>query len=54
MSEVVPGANREHYLQVDEVVNVARYLIRLDDNVKLGPGKGVCDTYVGVPHLGWL
>ncbi len=37
MGEVVPGANREHYLQVDEVVDVARYLIRLGDNVKLGP-----------------
>ena len=28
MGEVVPGANREHYLRVDEVVDVARYLIR--------------------------
>jgi NADP-dependent 3-hydroxy acid dehydrogenase YdfG len=37
MGEVVPGANRDHYLQVDEVVDVARYLIRLGDNVKLGP-----------------
>jgi NADP-dependent 3-hydroxy acid dehydrogenase YdfG len=37
MGEVVPGANREHYLQVEEVVDVARYLIRLGDNVKLGP-----------------
>ena len=37
MGEVVPGANREHYLQVDEVVDVVRYLIRLGDNVKLGP-----------------
>src|SRR6266568_3463894 len=35
--EVVPGANRDHYLQVDDVVNVARHLIRLGDNVKLGP-----------------
>jgi len=37
MGEVVPGANRDHYLHVDEVVDVARYLIRLGDNVKLGP-----------------
>ncbi len=37
MGEVVPGANRDHYLQVDDVVNVARHLIRLGDNVKLGP-----------------
>jgi NADP-dependent 3-hydroxy acid dehydrogenase YdfG len=37
MGEVVPGANREHYLRVDEVVDVVRYLIRLGDNVKLGP-----------------
>jgi 2-hydroxycyclohexanecarboxyl-CoA dehydrogenase len=37
MGEVVPGANRDHYLQVDEVVDVVRHLIRLGDNVKLGP-----------------
>jgi short-subunit dehydrogenase len=37
MGYVVPGANRDHYLQVDEVVDVVRYLIRLGDNVKLGP-----------------
>ena len=37
MGDVVPGANRDHYLQVDEVVDVVRYLIRLGDNVKLGP-----------------
>lgn len=37
MGDVVPGANRENYLRVDEVVDVARYLIRLPDNVKLGP-----------------
>jgi NADP-dependent 3-hydroxy acid dehydrogenase YdfG len=37
MGEVVPGANRGHYLHVDEVVDVVRYLIRLGDNVKLGP-----------------
>jgi hypothetical protein len=32
-----PGANRDHYLQVEEVVDVVRYLIRLGGNVKLGP-----------------
>jgi 2-hydroxycyclohexanecarboxyl-CoA dehydrogenase len=37
MGEVVPGANRDHYLAVEEVVDVVRYLIRLGDNVKLGP-----------------
>jgi len=37
MGEVVPGANRDHYLHVDEVVDVVRYLIRLGDNVKIGP-----------------
>jgi len=37
MGDVVPGANRDHYLQVDEVVDVVRYLIHLGDNVKLGP-----------------
>jgi short-subunit dehydrogenase len=37
MGQVVPGANRESYLHVDEVVDVARFLIRLGDNVKLGP-----------------
>jgi len=37
MGEVVPGANRDHYLQVDEVIDIVRYLIRLGDNVKLGP-----------------
>jgi NADP-dependent 3-hydroxy acid dehydrogenase YdfG len=37
MGYVVPGANRDHYVQVDEVVDVVRYLIRLGDNVKLGP-----------------
>ena len=30
-------ANRDHYLAVEEVVDVVRYLIRLGDNVKLGP-----------------
>jgi len=37
MGEVVPGANRDHYLQVEEVVDVVRYLIRPGGNVKLGP-----------------
>ena len=37
MGDVVPGANRGSYLDVDEIVDVARYLIRLGDNVKLGP-----------------
>jgi hypothetical protein len=37
MGEVVPGANRDHYLQVEEVVDMVRYLIRLGGNVKLGP-----------------
>lgn len=37
MGDVVPGASRDSYLRVDEVVDVARFLIRLGDNVKLGP-----------------
>lgn len=37
MGEVVPGANRDAYLQVDDVVDVVRYLLHLGDNVKLGP-----------------
>jgi len=37
MGDVVPGANRDTYLRVGEVVDVARYLIGLPDNVKLGP-----------------
>jgi NAD(P)-dependent dehydrogenase (short-subunit alcohol dehydrogenase family) len=37
MGDVVPGANREHYLSVAEVVDVVRYLLALHDNVKLGP-----------------
>jgi NAD(P)-dependent dehydrogenase (short-subunit alcohol dehydrogenase family) len=37
MGEVVPGANRDDYLRVDEVVDVVRFLLRLGDNVKLGP-----------------
>jgi 2-hydroxycyclohexanecarboxyl-CoA dehydrogenase len=37
MGYVVPGANRAAYLAVEEVVDVARFLIRLGDNVKIGP-----------------
>jgi short-subunit dehydrogenase len=37
MGEVVPGANRASYLTVGEVVDVARFLLRLGDNVKIGP-----------------
>ncbi len=37
MGEVVPGANRASFLTIGEVVDVARFLIRLGDNVKIGP-----------------
>jgi short-subunit dehydrogenase len=37
VGEVVPGTNPLNFLRVGEVVDVARYLIRLDYNVKLGP-----------------
>jgi NADP-dependent 3-hydroxy acid dehydrogenase YdfG len=37
LGQVVPGANRAAYLTVGEVVDVARFLIRLGDNVKIGP-----------------
>jgi NADP-dependent 3-hydroxy acid dehydrogenase YdfG len=37
MGQVVPGADRDSYLRVKEVVDVIRFLIRLGDNVKLGP-----------------
>jgi NAD(P)-dependent dehydrogenase (short-subunit alcohol dehydrogenase family) len=37
MGEIVPGANPLNFLRVSDVVDVARYLIRLDYNVKLGP-----------------
>jgi short-subunit dehydrogenase len=37
MGEVVPGANRASFLTVSEVVDVARFLVRLGDNVKIGP-----------------
>ncbi len=37
MGQVVPGADRGSYLHVNEVVDMVRFLIRLPDNVKLGP-----------------
>lgn len=37
MGDVVPGANRDHRLQVGEVVDVVRFLLRQGGNVKLGP-----------------
>jgi NADP-dependent 3-hydroxy acid dehydrogenase YdfG len=37
MGYVVPGANPADFLQVAEVVDVVRYLLRTSDNVKLGP-----------------
>ena len=37
MGEVVPGGHREAFLRVDEVVDVVRFLLRLGDNVKIGP-----------------
>jgi NADP-dependent 3-hydroxy acid dehydrogenase YdfG len=37
MGYVVPGANPTSFLQVDEVVDVIRFLLRTGDNVKLGP-----------------
>ena len=37
MGQVVPGANRDDYLRVEEVVDVVRFLLDLSDNVKLGP-----------------
>jgi short-subunit dehydrogenase len=37
MGYVVPGANRAAFLMVEEVVDVARYLLHTGDNVKLGP-----------------
>ena len=32
-----PGANPANFLTVEEVVDVARYLLHTGDNVKLGP-----------------
>ncbi len=37
MGYVVPGANPANFLTVDEVVDMARYLLHTGDNVKLGP-----------------
>jgi 2-hydroxycyclohexanecarboxyl-CoA dehydrogenase len=37
MGYVVPGANPANFLQVDEVVDVVRYLLHTGGNVKLGP-----------------
>ena len=37
MGSVVPGANPASFLTVEEVVDVARYLLHTGDNVKLGP-----------------
>jgi len=37
MGYVFPGANPAAFLRVAEVVDVVRYLLRLGDNVKLGP-----------------
>ena len=37
MGYVVPGANPRHFLKVEQVVDVVRYLLRTGDNVKLGP-----------------
>jgi NAD(P)-dependent dehydrogenase (short-subunit alcohol dehydrogenase family) len=37
MAHAVPGANRNNFLQIDEVVDVVCHLLRTGDNVKLGP-----------------
>jgi NAD(P)-dependent dehydrogenase (short-subunit alcohol dehydrogenase family) len=37
MAGAISGANRDNFLQVDEVVDVVRYLLHTGDNVKLGP-----------------
>jgi len=37
MGYVIPGANPASFLQVDEVVDVVRFLLHTGDNVKLGP-----------------
>jgi hypothetical protein len=37
MGYVIPGANPDNFLRVDEVVDVVRCLLRSGDNVKLGP-----------------
>ena len=37
MGYVLPGGNPHNFLQVDEVVDVVRFLLHTGDNVKLGP-----------------
>jgi NADP-dependent 3-hydroxy acid dehydrogenase YdfG len=37
MGQVVPGASRENFLRVAEVIDLVRFLLQLGDNVKLGP-----------------
>jgi hypothetical protein len=37
MGYVVPGGNPANFLQVEEVVDVVRFLLSTADNVKLGP-----------------
>jgi hypothetical protein len=37
LGQVVPGADRASYLTVGEVVDVARFLIWPEDNVKIDP-----------------
>jgi short-subunit dehydrogenase len=37
MGQVVPGTNRASFLTVGEIVQLARFLLCLGDNVKIGP-----------------
>jgi NAD(P)-dependent dehydrogenase (short-subunit alcohol dehydrogenase family) len=37
MGYVVPGANPDNFLRVDDVGDLVRHLLRTGDNVKLGP-----------------
>jgi NAD(P)-dependent dehydrogenase (short-subunit alcohol dehydrogenase family) len=37
MGYVIPGANPNNFLHVEEVVDVVRFLLHTGDNVKLGP-----------------
>lgn len=37
MGYVVPGANPDNFLQVNDVVDLVRFLLHTGDNVKLGP-----------------
>lgn len=37
MGQIVPGANRASHLAAGEVAGVARFLLCLGDNVKIGP-----------------